>query len=298
LSLNVNVSGSDEVSELLDALKEMDENLLKIVSNVRAATTSITEASHGIAAVNADISDRTQSQAGSLEHTARSMDGLTRTVRKNAEGADQANKVVIHASEAAVKGGTIVEQVVSTMGSIEGSSRKIVDIISVIDGIAFQTNILALNAAVEAARAGEQGKGFAVVASEVRSLSQRSAAAAREIKELITDSVQKVDLGSKLVDQAGEAMIEIVSAVRRVESIVGEITSASQEQKNEIESINLTITQMEEVTHQNAALVQQAAAAAVGMKNQADVLEEVVEAFRLKDTEDFIPYKPALKLIR
>jgi methyl-accepting chemotaxis protein len=285
LSLEVKLEGNDEISELMIALKDMDESLLKIVGKVRSATHSITQASTGIASVNADLAERTQSQVSSLEHTAHSMETLTQTEGKNAESARNANQLVTQASGLAEKGGSVVEQVVETMGSIEESSRKIVDIISVIDGIAFQTNILALNAAVEAARAGEQGRGFAVVASEVRSLSQRSASAAHEIKALINDSVQKVDVGSKLVHQAGKAMDEIVSAVKRVESIVGEISDASQEQKHGIEEVNATIAQMDQMTHQNAQLVQQAAVAASSMQNQAKDLEKTVEIFKI-DNQD------------
>ena len=281
LSLTVKVEGNDEISELMLALKDMDDSLLKIVGKVRSATYSISEASSGIAEVNSDLSERTQSQAISLEQTAHSMDTLTQTEFKNAESARKANQLVVQASDLAEKGGEVVEKVVETMGSIEESSRKIVDIISVIDGIAFQTNILALNAAVEAARAGEQGRGFAVVASEVRSLSQRSASAAHEIKALIGDSVQKVDVGSKLVDQAGKAMDEIVTAVKRVESIVSEISVASQEQKSGIEAVNSTIAKMDEMTHQNALLVQQAASAASGMQHQARDLEKTVEIFKI-----------------
>lgn len=285
LSLNVKLEGNDEISELMLALKDMDDSLLKIVGKVRSATYSISEASSGIAEVNSDLSERTQSQAVSLEQTAQSMDTLTQTEFKNAESARKANQLVVQASDLAEKGGEVVEKVVETMGSIEESSRKIVDIISVIDGIAFQTNILALNAAVEAARAGEQGRGFAVVASEVRSLSQRSASAAHEIKALIGDSVQKVDVGSKLVNQAGKAMGEIVTAVKRVESIVSEISVASQEQKAGIEAVNSTIAEMDEMTHQNALLVQQAAAAASSMQHQARDLEKTVEIFKIDSQE-------------
>jgi methyl-accepting chemotaxis protein len=288
LSLDVKLEGNDEISELMIALKDMDDSLLKIVRKVRSATHSIAEASSGIASVNADLSDRTQAQASSLEQTANSMETLTQTEGKNADSARNANQLVLQASGLAEKGGNVVEQVVETMGSIEESSRKIVDIISVIDGIAFQTNILALNAAVEAARAGEQGRGFAVVAAEVRSLSQRSATAAHEIKALIGDSVQKVDLGSKLVHQAGKAMDEIVTAVKRVEGIVGEISVASQEQKTGIETVNATIAKMDEMTHQNAKLVQQAASAASGMQHQAKDLEKTVEIFKI-DGQDHDP---------
>jgi methyl-accepting chemotaxis protein len=248
---------------------------------VRRGTETITVASGEIASGNADLSSRTESQAGSLEETASSMEELTSTVRQNADNARQANQLVVNASEVAVKGGAVVGQVVSTMGSIKDSSRKIVDIIGVIDGIAFQTNILALNAAVEAARAGEQGRGFAVVASEVRNLAQRSAAAAKEIKGLIGDSVEKVDAGSKLVDNAGATMEEIVTSVKRVADIMAEITSASQEQSSGIEQINQAVSQMDEMTQQNAALVEQAAAAAQSMQDQAVELSRAVSIFKL-----------------
>jgi methyl-accepting chemotaxis protein len=230
-----------------------------------------------------DLSQRTEEQASSLEETASSMEELTSTVRQNADNARQANQLAKTASEVAEQGGAIVSQVVDTMGTINDSSRKIYDIISVIDGIAFQTNILALNAAVEAARAGEQGRGFAVVASEVRNLAQRSAAAAKEIKELIGNSVDQVDIGSKLVQQAGSTMDDVVASVRRVTDIMGEITSASAEQSVGIDQVNTAITQMDQVTQQNAALVEEAAAAAASMQDQAERLAEVASSFRLED---------------
>jgi methyl-accepting chemotaxis protein len=236
-----------------------------------------------VASGNADLSQRTEEQASSLEETASSMEELTSTVKQNAENAKQANQLAASASEVAVKGGAVVSEVVGTMSSINESSKKIVDIISVIDGIAFQTNILALNAAVEAARAGEQGRGFAVVASEVRNLAQRSAAAAKEIKGLIGDSVDKVGAGTKLVDEAGKTMQEIVSSVKRVTDIMSEITAASQEQSSGIEQVNQAITQMDEVTQQNAALVEEAAAAAEAMQEQAQNLAHAVSVFRLDD---------------
>jgi len=230
------------------------------------------------------LSSRTESQASSLEETASSMEELTATVKQNADNARQANQLVVSASDFAVKGGNVVGQVVQTMGSIKESSRKIVDIIGVIDGIAFQTNILALNAAVEAARAGEQGRGFAVVAAEVRNLAQRSAGAAKEIKALIGDSVEKVDTGSRLVDEAGQTMEQIVTSVKHVADIMSEITAASQEQSAGIGEINQAITQMDEMTQQNAALVEQAAAAAESMQEQAALLAEAVAAFKLDDS--------------
>jgi methyl-accepting chemotaxis protein len=266
---------------LLQALKDMNESLVRIVGEVRAGTDTIGTASGQIATGNLDLSSRTEAQAGSLEQTAGSMEELTSTVKQNADNARQANQLVVSASDVAVKGGAVVGQVVHTMGSIKESSRKIVDIIGVIDGIAFQTNILALNAAVEAARAGEQGRGFAVVATEVRNLAQRSAAAAKEIKALIGDSVEKVDAGSKLVDDAGATMNEIVTSVKRVADIMSEITAASQEQSTGIEQVNQAIAQMDEATQQNAALVEEAAAAAMSMQDQAGNLSMVVSVFKL-----------------
>ena len=271
----------DEIGDLMMALRGMNDALRSVVSQVQIGTTTIATASNQIASGNMDLSQRTEEQASSLEETASSMEELTSTVRQNAENARQANQLAQAASEVAEKGGSIVGQVVNTMGSINDSSRKIFDIISVIDGIAFQTNILALNAAVEAARAGEQGRGFAVVASEVRNLAQRSAAAAREIKELIGNSVEQVDIGSKLVQQAGSTMDDVVNSVRRVTDIMGEITSASSEQSIGIDQVNTAIGQMDSVTQQNAALVEQAAAAAASMQEQAARLAEVASSFRL-----------------
>src|SRR5450830_892772 len=273
--------GNDEISELLNALKEMSDNLFNIVSEVRQGTDAIAIASSEISTGNADLSSRTETQAGALEETASSMEQITATVRHNADNARQANDLVTSASNFAVQGGGEVGKVVDTMNSIKESSRKIVDIISVIDGIAFQTNILALNAAVEAARAGEQGRGFAVVASEVRNLAQRSASAAKEIKILIGDSVEKVDSGSRLVDAAGKTMNEIVTSVKHVANIMSEITAAGQEQSTGIEEVNRAITQMDEMTQQNAALVEQAAAAAESMEEQAANLAHAVSAFKL-----------------
>ena len=257
------------------------EKLKEIVGQIKDATDTINTAASEIAAGNSDLSQRTEEQASSLEETASSMEELTSTVKQNAENAKQANQLAIGASDVAGKGGAVVNQVVVTMDSINESSRKIVDIISVIDGIAFQTNILALNAAVEAARAGEQGRGFAVVAGEVRNLAQRSAAAAKEIKTLIGDSVEKVQGGSKLVAQAGQTMEEIVTSIRRVTDIMSEITAASVEQSAGIEQVNLAITQMDEVTQQNAALVEEAAAAAESLEEQAQNLSASVSTFRL-----------------
>ena len=294
LTANVLVKTKDEIGQLMQALKAMNEGLMRIVGEVRIGTDTIATASGRIASGNADLSARTDSQASSLEQTASSMEQLTTTVRQNAENARQANQLVISASDLAVKGGTVVGNVVDTMGSIKDSSRKIVDIIGVIDGIAFQTNILALNAAVEAARAGEQGRGFAVVATEVRNLAQRSAAAAKEIKTLIGDSVVKVDAGSKLVDEAGLTMDQIVTSVKRVADIMREISAASLEQSDGIEEINLAIGHMDEMTQQNAALVEQAAAATESMQVQAVKLTQVVSIFKLAHDSNQITIAPTL----
>jgi methyl-accepting chemotaxis protein len=271
----------DEIGDLMKALRGMNDSLREVVSQVQIGTSTIATASNQIASGNMDLSQRTEEQASSLEETASSMEELTSTVRQNAENARQANQLAQAASQVAEKGGSIVGQVVDTMGSINNSSRKIFDIISVIDGIAFQTNILALNAAVEAARAGEQGRGFAVVASEVRNLAQRSAGAAKEIKELIGNSVEQVDIGQKLVQQAGSTMDDVVNSVRRVTDIMGEITSASSEQSIGIDQVNTAIGQMDSVTQQNAALVEQAAAAAASMQEQASKLADVASSFKL-----------------
>ena len=268
-------------SSLLFAMEAMRASLVNIVRQVREGTDTIATASTQIAAGNLDLSSRTEEQASSLEETASSMEELTGTVKQNAENARQANTLAVTASAVAVTGGAVVAKVVDTMASINASSKKIVDIIGVIDGIAFQTNILALNAAVEAARAGEQGRGFAVVASEVRNLAQRSAAAAKEIKHLINDSVEKVDVGGKLVGEAGATMEQIVQSIARVTDIMTEIAAASNEQTTGIEQVNSAISQMDEVTQQNAALVEEAAAAAGSLQDQATALAEVVSVFKL-----------------
>jgi methyl-accepting chemotaxis protein len=271
----------DEVGQLFEALRQMNTSLGSIVSQVRTGTNTINSASTEIASGNADLSSRTEEQASSLQSTASSIEELTSTVKQNADNATQADKLASTACEVAIKGGAVVSQVVETMGSINDSSKKIVDIIGVIDGIAFQTNILALNAAVEAARAGEQGRGFAVVAAEVRNLAQRSAGAAKEIKALISNSVDKVDTGSRLVDQAGSTMNEVVASVRRVNDIISDIAAASREQTAGIEQVNEAISQMDHVTQQNAALVEQAAAAAASMQEQAHQLSAVVSVFKV-----------------
>nr|WP_036236230.1 methyl-accepting chemotaxis protein [Massilia sp. JS1662] len=282
LGTDVQLRPGDETS-LLFAIKSMRDRLARIVSEVRQGTDAIASASGEIASGNQDLSSRTEQQASSLEETASSMEELTSTVKQNADNARQANVLAQTASNVAGQGGDVVAQVVQTMGSINDSSKKIVDIITVIDGIAFQTNILALNAAVEAARAGEQGRGFAVVAGEVRTLAQRSAAAAKEIKALIGDSVDKVEAGSRLVDQAGSTMHEVVSSIQRVTDIMAEISAASQEQTSGIEQINQAISQMDNVTQQNASLVEEAAAASEALQGQAAKLAALVSVFRLGD---------------
>jgi methyl-accepting chemotaxis protein len=285
LSTEVRIDRADEMGKLLQGLAAMQRNLSATVRSVRTSSASIASASSEIAAGNLNLSNRTEQQAGSLEETASSLEELTSTVRHNADNARQANQLAVSASEVAVRGGQLVSQVVDTMGSINESSKRIVDIIAVIDGIAFQTNILALNAAVEAARAGEQGRGFAVVAGEVRNLAHRSAAAAKEIKELITASVANVDAGAGLVDKAGHTMDEIVTSVARVTDIMSEIMAAGTEQSSGIEQINNAVAQMDETTQQNAALVEEAAAATASLQDQALALSELVGTFRLDRDE-------------
>ena len=284
LSARIVSESDDETGQLMRALEEMNRGLQRIVGDVRQGTVAIASASSQIASGNSDLSVRTEEQASSLAQTSSAMNELTRIVRQNAENASQANQLASAASNIATEGGQVVAQVVDTMGAIDASSRKIVDIISVIDGIAFQTNILALNAAVEAARAGEQGRGFAVVAGEVRTLAQRSATAAKEIKTLINESVEKVEQGSKLVSSAGGTMDNVVASVQRVTDIIGEITAASRSQSEGIEEVTRSIHKMDGVTQQNAALVEQAAAAAESMQNQAHSLAEVVSVFKLETT--------------
>ncbi|MDY7577668.1 methyl-accepting chemotaxis protein [Herbaspirillum sp. RTI4] len=283
LSHNIEVRSTDETGQLMQALKDMNESLHRVISEVRVGIDTVDTASAEIASGNLDLSSRTEQQAGTLEETASAMEELTSTVTQNADNSLQATKLAVSASEVAVEGGLVVRQVIDTMLSIDESSRKIVDIISVIDGIAFQTNILALNAAVEAARAGEQGRGFAVVASEVRNLAQRSASAAKEIKTLIGKSVEKVNIGSELVEQAGVTIDAVVQSVKRVADIVSEISAASQEQRIGIEQVNQAINQMDEATQQNSALVEQAAAASQSLREQAGNLAQVVNAFKLDD---------------
>jgi methyl-accepting chemotaxis protein len=285
LTVRMTVDGKDEIAGLTRAMNGISDSLSAVVGQVRGGADQIAMASGEIASGNQDLSARTEQQAGNLEETASSMEELTATVRQNAENARQANQLAQSASSVAARGGAVVSQVVDTMGSIDASARKIVDIIGVIDGIAFQTNILALNAAVEAARAGEQGRGFAVVAGEVRTLAQRSAAAAHEIKALIGNSVTQVEAGSRLVEQAGATMQEVVESVRRVTDIMAEIRTASEEQSAGIEQVNTAITQMDQVTQQNAALVEQAAAAAAAMQDEAASLARVVRQFRLDEAK-------------
>ena len=281
----IEVDGSNEMGQLAESLRHMQGELMRTVGDVRNGANAIYSGASEIATGNNDLSSRTEQQAASLEETAASMEQLTATVKQNAENARQASHLALSASETAQRGGKVVDNVVQTMRDISTSSQKIADIISVIDGIAFQTNILALNAAVEAARAGEQGRGFAVVAGEVRNLAQRSAQAAREIKSLIEDSVGKVDVGSTLVESAGETMAEIVSAVTRVTDIMGEIASASDEQSRGIDQVGLAVAEMDRVTQQNAALVEESAAAAAALEEQASRLTEAVAVFRIQQQQ-------------
>jgi len=281
LTVDLRSEGRDEIGSLLQAMQSMQVALREVVGRVRSNADSVATASAQIAQGNQDLSGRTEQQASSLQQTAASMEELGSTVNQNADNARQASQLALGASQVAVKGGEVVAQVVDTMKGINNSSRQIADIIGVIDGIAFQTNILALNAAVEAARAGEQGRGFAVVASEVRSLAQRSAEAAKEIKSLITASVERVEQGTALVDQAGATMEEVVASIRRVTDIVGEISSASVEQSSGVAQVGQAVTQMDQATQQNAALVEESAAAAESLKQQAQGLVQAVAVFKL-----------------
>ena len=300
LSQSVPVAGRDEVGEVLQSIARMQQSLRAMVGEVRSSTDSISTASSEIASGNADLSSRTEQAASNLQQTASSMEQLTGTVKQSADAARTANQLASSAAAVAAKGGAVVSQVVATMNEINASSKKIADIIGTIDGIAFQTNILALNAAVEAARAGEQGRGFAVVAAEVRSLAQRSAAAAKEIKGLIGSSVEKVASGSRLVDDAGATMSEIVASVQRVSDIIGEITAAASEQSEGIGQVNSAVTQLDRMTQQNAALVEESAAAAESLKEQATRLAQVVAAFRLDAASGAAaaPREPALRAAR
>lgn len=285
LSVHIEAQGKSETAQLLMALKDMQASLIRLVANVRQGSESVATASAEIASGNHDLSSRTENQASALQETAASMEQLSSTVKQNADSARQANQLAMNASSVAVKGGDVVGQVVDTMRGINDASRKISDIISVIDGIAFQTNILALNAAVEAARAGEQGRGFAVVASEVRSLAGRSAEAAREIKTLINASVERVEQGTTLVDEAGATMTEVVSSIRRVTDIMGEISAASNEQATGVAQVGEAVAQMDQATQQNAALVEEMAAAASSLKSQAQELVQVVAGFKLSSKD-------------
>ena len=293
LSLQFAAEGNSETTQLLMALKGMQTSLVDVVGKVRRGSEGVATASSEIAQGNHDLSARTESQASALEETAASMEELSATVKQNADSARQANQLAAQASTVAVQGGDVVAQVVETMRGINDSSRKISDIISVIDGIAFQTNILALNAAVEAARAGEQGRGFAVVATEVRSLAGRSADAAKEIKSLINASVERVEQGSALVDQAGLTMTEVVNSIRRVTDLMGEISAASSEQSAGVSQVGEAVMQMDQVTQQNAALVEEMAAAASSLKSQADDLVQVVSVFNLGDSHHTFQSKPS-----
>ena len=290
LRSDITVDRKDETGQLLSALKKMNESLATMVGSVRQSADGIATASSQIATGNQDLSSRTEQQASALQQTAASMQEMTATVRHNAESSRQASQLATSAADVAGRGGQVVQQVVATMGEISASSKRIADIIGVIDGIAFQTNILALNAAVEAARAGEQGRGFAVVASEVRSLAQRSADAAKEIKSLIQDSVGKVDTGSALVGEAGRTMTEIVEQVRRVTSLVAEINASTNEQSSGIVQVNQSVASIDQGTQQNAALVEESAAAAESLKQQASGLLDVIARFKTRGTHDTVAH--------
>jgi methyl-accepting chemotaxis protein len=281
LSAPIDARGHDETADLMQALKDMQANLASVVAGVRLNSENVASASAQIASGNNNLSERTEQQAAALEQTAASMEELSSTVRQNADNAKQASRLAISASSVAEEGGTTVGRVVETMKGINNSSRKVVEIISVIDGIAFQTNILALNAAVEAARAGEQGRGFAVVASEVRSLAQRSAEAAKQIKALISASVERVAEGTSLVDRAGVTMIELVASVRKVTDIIGEISAATSEQSTGVSQVSQAVAQMDKATQQNSALVEESAAAAASLRSQAEQLVQAVVVFKL-----------------
>jgi len=303
LTGRIEISGNDEMTRLAQSVRILQLNIKWLVGQIGEATALVNMNAREIAAGNADLCGRTESQASSLEETASTLEQLTGTVKQNAEQAHQASHLVTSTSEIASRGGDVVGQVVETMGSIKESSRRIADIIGVIDGIAFQTNILALNAAVEAARAGEQGRGFAVVASEVRNLAQRSASAAKEIKTLITDSVEQVEIGRKLVNEAGEAMDDVVTSVQLAADIISG-TAASQEQSAGIDQVNQAVSHMDEITQQNAALVEQAAAASESLQGQAAKLAQLVDTFKLSQTgrtvvfshHDTVPSRPDQKI--
>ena len=293
LRMPIEIRGNDETGQLLGALKDMQAGLATVVANVRQGAQSVSSASFEIAQGTQDLSSRTEQQASALEQTAASMEQLSATVKQNADSARQANQLAVSASSIAVQGGEVVAQVVDTMKGINDASRKIADIIGVIDGIAFQTNILALNAAVEAARAGEQGRGFAVVATEVRSLAGRSAQAAKEIKALINTSVERVEQGTALVDQAGVTMAEVVGSIRRVTDLMGEISAASNEQSQGVSQVGEAVVQMDQVTQQNAALVEEMAAAASSLESQAQELVKSVSVFKLDPGQGAAMMRPA-----